>query len=452
MRSHGTCPECGHTGILPGVGEAGTTCRSCSGIRLNVDCVECGLEAELYRANRCLGCVLKADAAAVLSDASGTIRPQLQPIVTALGTMERPNSGLTWLQRPRVNELLRALGRGDIELTHEAFDNLPRSKTVDYVRELLLLHGALPPRDRYLEEFRIWSETKIVTVLDAEHVSIMRRFLRWHQNKRLLEKIRTAGAADIGLFLSLKQSTTVSINFLNWLSESGIRLGDMGQADLDKWISSGPSTRHHVITFLYWAMQHRLVRGMELPQRSLANRGGYGHTQRIEGIRRVITDDDLLPNLRIIAGLILIFGQPLNRVLAMRLEQFRDDADGAQLRIVNDWVLIPTPFDTMMRAWIANRMNLQTAAHKNSPWLFPGTFPGKHLAPNYTSGALREVGIPTSLARTAAWRDMVLQGAPTILAAQLGMSENVVQRHAQLAGATFARYAGLAMGPSFKEK
>ena len=80
------------------------------------------------------------------------------------------------------------------------------------------------------------------------------------------------------------------------------------------------------------------------------------------------------------------------------------------------------------------------------------TFPGKHLAPNYTSGALREASIPTSLARTAAWRDMVPQGPPTILAAQLGMSENIVQRHAQLAGATFARDAGLAMGPSFKNK
>jgi len=145
-------------------------------------------------------------------------------------------------------------------------------------------------------------------------------------------------------------TSTVSIDFLNWLSASGIRLGDIGQADLDKWISSGPSTRHDVITFLYWAMQHRLVRGMGVPQRSLANRGGYGHTQRIEGIRRVITDDDLLPNQRIIADLILNFGQPLNRVLAMQLDQFRDDADGAQLRVVNDWVLIPTPFDTMMRA------------------------------------------------------------------------------------------------------
>lgn len=97
-------------------------------------------------------------------------------------------------------------------------------------------------------------------------------------------------------------------------------------------------------------------------------------------------------------------------------------------------------------------MNLQTAAHENSPWLSPGTFPGKHLAPNCTSGAPGEAGIPTSLARTAAWRDMVLQGPPTILAAQLGMSENIVQRHTHLAGATFARHAGLAMGPSFKDK
>ncbi|MEB0001468.1 hypothetical protein QN357_00775 [Cryobacterium sp. RTC2.1] len=350
-----------------------------------------------------------------------------------------------------MNELLRSLGSGDVELTHEAFDDLPRSRTVDYIRELLITHGTLPPRDRYLEEFRIWSEAKIQTLVDAEHSSIMRRFLRWHQNKRLLEKFRTAGAVDVGLFLSVKQTTTVAVELLNWLSDSDTRLGNMGQAHLDRWLSSGPSTRQHAHMFLYWAMEHRLVRRLELPKRNLANRGGYGHAERIAGIRRVITDDELLPNLRIIGGLVLIFGQPLNRIMAMQLDQVREIADGIQLRIVDDWISIPAPFDAMMRAWVANRTNLQTAAHKNSPWLFPGTFPGRHLAPAYTSIALAREGIPTSLGRTAAWRDMVLLGAPTILAAQLGMSEDIVQRHALLAGATFARYAGLAMGPGFSE-
>ena len=147
----------------------------------------------------------------------------------------------------------------------------------------------------------------------------------------------------------------------------------------------------------------------------------------------------------------LIFGQPLGRVLAMRMDQFRDEDEGPQLRIVTEWTRVPVPFDAMIAAWASNRTNLQTAAHRDSPWLFPGMIPGKHLLPSYVGGALKDVGIPTSLARTAAWRDMVLQGAPTILAASLGMSENTVQRHAALAGATFARYAGLMRGPGFKE-
>jgi hypothetical protein len=57
------------------------------------------------------------------------IRPELAPLADALLAMDNPLSGLTWLH-PRqgrsgsTDDLLRRLGRGEIQLTHEAFNGL----------------------------------------------------------------------------------------------------------------------------------------------------------------------------------------------------------------------------------------------------------------------------------------------------------------------------------------
>ena len=51
-RTRGTC-ACGHVGILPGRVNGQPACRTCSGITLNIDCVSCGAEDELYSGGRC---------------------------------------------------------------------------------------------------------------------------------------------------------------------------------------------------------------------------------------------------------------------------------------------------------------------------------------------------------------------------------------------------------------
>jgi hypothetical protein len=56
-RISGTC-SCGHHGILPGRIVDQPACRTCSGVRLNVDCRSCGEEAELYSGGKCWSCCL----------------------------------------------------------------------------------------------------------------------------------------------------------------------------------------------------------------------------------------------------------------------------------------------------------------------------------------------------------------------------------------------------------
>jgi hypothetical protein len=202
-RYGGTCVICRHQGIVPGITPEGRTCRLCSGITLNVDCLECGAEDELHSNGRCWRCVLKKQVGQTLAGPTGQIPDPLAPLARSLGQMPRPNSGLTWIRQPHA---------------------LPPSKTVEYIRALLIEHGALPGRDRYLAEFKTWSNRKLTLLTDPAHRSVTERFIRWHQLRRLREQSRSEGTVSSGLFLSAKQSTTVTVNFLNWLTDNGVTL------------------------------------------------------------------------------------------------------------------------------------------------------------------------------------------------------------------------------------
>ncbi len=59
-RTRGVC-ACGHNGVLPGIINGRPACRACSGIKLNVDCVECGAEEELYAKGAVLAMRLRID-------------------------------------------------------------------------------------------------------------------------------------------------------------------------------------------------------------------------------------------------------------------------------------------------------------------------------------------------------------------------------------------------------
>ncbi|XGU20224.1 hypothetical protein ACETU7_04280 [Rhodococcus sp. 3Y1] len=62
-----------------------------------------------------------------------------------------------------------------------------------------------------------------------------------------------------GTFLRSKQTVSVTIEFLNWLTDRDISIDDLSQADLDAWQAEGPSTREFAIRFLAWAVKTKLV-------------------------------------------------------------------------------------------------------------------------------------------------------------------------------------------------
>lgn len=71
-----------------------------TGVKLNIDCRRCGAEDELYAGGDCWSCTLASALDRLLTNpAAGSIAPELVPLASALKSMRRANSGLTWIRQ-----------------------------------------------------------------------------------------------------------------------------------------------------------------------------------------------------------------------------------------------------------------------------------------------------------------------------------------------------------------
>ncbi len=205
-RTRGIC-ACGHEGVLPGFIDNQAACRRCSGIRLNIDCESCGAEDELHSGGRCWACVLGNVVDDLLTDpATGAIANDLIPLAAALKSMKRANSGMTWIRQNHVTAFLRNLAVAP-QITHEVFDELPDSRTREYVRGLLTEHGVLPQRDELRIRYNSWAAQALERVSDPQNREVIRRYIRWHHQRRM----NHMDEVTRGTFLRAKQEVTVAL-------------------------------------------------------------------------------------------------------------------------------------------------------------------------------------------------------------------------------------------------
>lgn len=122
------------------------------------------------------------------------------------------------------------------------------------------------------------------------------------------------------MFLHAKQSTTVAITLVNWLSQSGIDLGSLTQADLDRWFAAGPTTRRQAGDFLRWAIRSRLVDvALTIPAQRRGTAPRLGYPQQQAALGRVLDLGRLKPRDRAAGILVLVFAHILASSMRTRL-------------------------------------------------------------------------------------------------------------------------------------
>jgi hypothetical protein len=316
-------------------------------------------------------------------------------------------------------------------------DQLPAGRTTDYMRNLLVEHGVLPSRDERLARFQSWAVTAQRRITTEEHRKLVARFIRWNLEKRL----RSMSPVTDSAFLRAKQTVTVTIEFCNWLAaEHSTTVEQVTQAHIDLWQSTGPTTREHILRFIRWAIKAKLISSdLEVTPHRRGTAPRMPIEQQNAVIEKVAHQQTLHPRDRLAAILVIVFAQHGEDVAALTWNQITITADAVTIDLAGVPIDLPPPLDEPVRTLAANRYNSQTAAHRNSPWVFRGYTPGRHIAPTHLRNYLRPV-LAALEARLDTLNELTQTTPIAILAETLGYSPQTLEAHARASASTYARY------------
>ncbi|MGH3284940.1 MAG: hypothetical protein ACRDPD_09710, partial [Streptosporangiaceae bacterium] len=379
----GTCPGCGTTGrVLPGLRDGIPVCRDCAGITREFCCLRCGTETGMAMGSRrglsrlCRPCAVAWTAARLLDDGTGAISPPLKPLAGALAATASPVTTLEWLEKQHIRDLLTQLATGKLPLTHEALDGWPRPRAVPYLRDLLVSCGALPGTDKQLRDYQAWLNRRLETLGGHPHLRLLRQFGLWHQLPRMRARAAagplraTAGQYARSRFLQAE-------TFLTWTAD--VRPSALTQADIDSYYASHLAhQRHAVRAFLVWALNHGHIPGhLDIPRQEPSAGQVITQQRRLGLLRRFAADTPIAIRPRAAACLLLLYAQPLTRILRLTDDDLTRDQDGQTwLRLGDPPSPVPAPFDALLHQLAATRHDHVPATHA-SRWLFPGRHAGQ---------------------------------------------------------------------------
>jgi hypothetical protein len=141
--------------------------------------------------------------------------------------------------------------------------------------------------------------------------------------------------------------------------------------------------------------------------------------------------------MRVAACVLLLYAQPVTRIMTLTTDDITVDENGAMtLRLGDPPAPVPEPFASLIRQLLAQRPTGAT-----SRWLFPGRRPGQPLSYVSLSQGMRDIGMPLRHARVAALRQLALQAPAPVIADALGFHHTTTHRQTIHAGGIWNRYA-----------
>ena len=403
---------------LPGGGPdvSGATCVKCAGIAESLMCRICGADDDFGSLGRCRRCLLGARLSRLFDDGTGTVNPKLMPLVDALAAMEVPRGGLSWLEDHNVTERIRAIATGEIPLSHEGLDTLAMSNGREHLRELLITHGVLPVRDRYLAAYERWAKGLLATVDQPADRRLIATYLRWHHGPRLARLAET-GRLTESRYSVARHQTNIAVRLLAWLRARDCDLVTCTQSDIDAWFATGPSTRLHSRSFLSWSIRTRRRPTLRLPPDRHAAPRPMPEGERLDLLNRFLLDEEIELVDRVAGCLVVLYALPVSRINRLATGDFEPVDDDLALRIGNDLVPVPAPLAGLIGRLAERPPNATSAGHPDSDWLFPGRRAGQPIEPDQLALRLNRLGV-TSATRTAAL-DALLATVPAPVLAKL---------------------------------
>ena len=251
--------------------------------------------------------------------------------------------------------------------------------------------------DKQVCSFERWLAGHLAEITDPGHAQLIRRFATWEVLPRLRTRaekkaITPAGRRHAGD--QVKHATA----FLRWLTDRGRDLTACRQADVDAWHAGhNEYSRNTLRAFLLWCTASRLTPRFRLPTPAIRHAAPLEQRERLNLLGYLLTSGDLPLRPRVAAIIVLLYAQPLSRVVRLTIDDVIQDGNQVLLRLGDPPSPLPAP--------------------------------------------VADLGIPATAGRACAIRQHVLDMPAPIVAEALGYHHVTTAKLAAQSGGTWSRYA-----------
>jgi hypothetical protein len=438
------CTACGETRSLIGRGRNGAAiCGPCAGEERTWICAECGRFAALYADARCPQCVARERVNERLSNRTGHIHPQLQPLADVLDVEGNPRSVIMWLHASKWSRLLGDLANEYDKITHQILDDLPQTRHLIYLRQVLVHVGALDERDEDIEGTLPWVDELLEK--QAPSVSrIVRPYATWSVLRRARRRSKVTENRSARKYA--RSRITLAVTFLNTLEGDGRTLQEATQTDIDLWLAYGGVGRHRLRDFILWAHARGLCAKLDVPWVQRAEPESFlGQTARWDLLRRCVHDDRIVLTQRVAGSLALLYGLTPTQIVQLTIADVEQRGEHTFLRLGRSPMVLPISVAAIVAELVGQaaiyRHSIVGSKPTRSPWLFPGGAPGHHTRASWISEQLnRDLGISLRRARNTALCALAEDLPGAVLADLLGLHITTATRWTNLVKRDWAQY------------
>lgn len=271
----------------------------------------------------------------------------LKGYLDALADSPKPWSVLNWMRGSRGYDTLLELVTAAIPLTHDALDTVERGASTIYLRAALVRHGALGERYQQTAALAVFINREVLRLPEGPDRLHLRTFATWKIQHELNLSERQ-GHAKRSSHRYARTQIRVAVDLLLWLSQHAVALKDLRQEHLDFWLDEGSTQRTRIRTFILWVRRRKITGPLTaIPFAAQHHIDPLDPRQRLQLIRRLLSDESLDLRDRVAGCLVLLFAQPISRLVLLTRDAVQQRQGRVFISLGREPLLLPEPLATL---------------------------------------------------------------------------------------------------------
>ena len=172
------------------------------------------------------------------------------------------------------------------------------------------------------------------------------------------------------------------------------------QRVLDAYVAGSANRHDHLSHFTRWLKDNGLAIAVSSYRPKRDPVSSMLPDKRWDLARWLLRDETLAPQDRVAGLFVLLYGQPLTRIVAIPRTAVHFNQQSVSVTVADDPIDLPEQLGHAVTLLYQNPP--RTHRDINDTFLFPGRWPGRHLTAGALGSRLNRLGIPVKRSRSAA--------------------------------------------------